>query len=140
MKKDIILAALVVASVTTATTTRAGEFGIGLSLANYKKTVNDGQPVPVYYAPAQQAQLPVYQPAQAAVAAPAAPAPQAAPVAQAPTMVAVPAGNGTYTLVPVVPAQPVVTQTYLIPANQVPIAKEEKHWSIGPRLSFFANK
>jgi hypothetical protein len=137
MSKNILLAALVVASVTTTITTQAGEVGFGVSLVNWKKTVNGGQPVPVYYAPAQ---LPVYQPAQAATAAPAAPAPQAAPVAQAPTMVAVPAGNGTYTLVPVVPAQPVVPQTYLIPANQVPIAKEEKSWSIGPRVSFFANK
>lgn len=139
MKMNYLLATLAVASlVTTSTTTRAGEVGIGLSLVNWKKTVNGNQPVPVYYAPSQQLPVAVYQPQAAAPAAPAAPV--AAPAAsQTTTMVAVPAGNGTYTLVPVVPAQP-APQTYLIAANQVPIGKEETHWSIGPRLSFFANK
>jgi hypothetical protein len=127
MKKNLILAALVVASV-TATTTYAGEIGIGLDLFRWNKTVRGGQPVPVYYVPQQQ------------VAA-AAPAPAAAPVATAPTMVAVPAGNGTYTLVQVVPVQQApVPQAYLIPADQVPLAKEEKHFSFGPRLFGYANK
>jgi hypothetical protein len=125
MKQYITLAVLATASVINA---NAGEIGFGLSLANYKKTVN-GNPPPVYYAPAAQ------QTVQAAAPA----APVAAPAGQqTPTMVAVPAGNGTYTLVSVVPAQPV--QTYIIPANQVPLAKEEKSWSIGPRFSLFANK
>jgi hypothetical protein len=119
MKKNLILAALVVASVTT---TYAGEIGIGLDLFRWNKTVRGGQPVPVYYVPQQQ------------VAA-------AAPAATAPTMVAVPAGNGTYTLVQVVPVQQApAPQAYLIPADQVPLAKEEKHFSFGPRLFGYANK
>jgi hypothetical protein len=126
MKKNLILAALVVASATTTTTTYAGEIGIGLDLFRWNKTVRGGQPVPVYYVPQPQV---------------AAAAPAAAPVATAPTMVAVPAGNGTYTLVQVVPVQQApAPQAYLIPADQVPLAKEEKHFSFGPRLFGYANK
>lgn len=132
-KNIIILAGFMSASVATS---NADEYGIGLSLANKRKTVN-GNPPPVYYQPA----------AQVVQAAPA-PAPAAAPVAgsvapttqQAPQMVAVPAGNGTYTLVPIVPLQPAPQQSYLIPANQVPVATEETEWSIGPRLTVFSNK
>jgi hypothetical protein len=123
--KYIMLAVLSAAAVIN---TQAGEVGIGLSLVNWKKTVG-GQTPPVYYAPA----APVAPVVQQTAAAPAAPA------AQQPTMVAVPAANGTYTLVPIVAAQP-VAQTYLIPASQVPLTKPETSWSIGPRLSLFANK
>ena len=114
MKKNLILVALVVASV-TATTTYAGEIGIGLDLFRWNKTVRGGQPVPVYYVPQQQV---------------AAAAPAAAPAATAPT-----------TLVQVVPVQQApAPQAYLIPADQVPLAKEEKHFSFGPRLFGYANK
>lgn len=122
--KYITLAILAVASVIN---TQAGEVGFGLSLVNWKKTVG-GQTPPVYYTPAAPAAQVVQQ-----TAAPAAPAAQ-------PTMVAVPQPNGTYSLVPIVPAQPVVAQTYLIPANAVPLSKPETSWSIGPRFSLFANK
>lgn len=125
MKQYITLAAITAAAVINV---NAGEIGFGLSLVNWKKTVN-GNPPPVYYTPAAQ------QNVQAAAPA----APVAAPAAQqAPTMVAVPNPDGSYRLVPVVPAQTV--QTHVLPANQVPLAKEEKSWSIGPRFSLFANK
>jgi hypothetical protein len=124
MKKQIIIAATL-AVITT--NLNAGSFGF--SVVEYSKSV-DGQGVPVYYAPA---------PAQAPVAqAPAAPVIAPAPVVAAPAptanVVAVPNGNGTYTLVPVVNAAP--PQPYLIPAAQVPITKERKRFSIGPRFSW----
>jgi len=123
MNKHIILAALAVASVVT---TNAGEIGFGLSLANWRKTVN-GNPPPVYYTPAQQAAAPA-----APVATTTAPAAQ-----QQATTVAVLQPNGTYVLVPVIPAQ---QPAYVIPANQVPLEKARTEWSVGPRFTLFANK
>ena len=137
MKNKMIVAAVFAALATTA---NAGSFGF--SVLEYSKSV-DGQGVPVYYAPAP-AQAPVVSApvVQAPVAqAPAAPVTTAAPVVAAPAptpnVVAVPNGNGTYTLVPVVnSAPPQQPQPYLIPAAQVPIHKERKRFSIGPRFSW----
>ena len=135
MKKHIIVAAVLAA---LASNVNAGSFGF--SVVEYSKSV-DGQGVPVYYTPAP-AQVPV-------VSAPVAQAPvvqaPAAPVVAAPAptqnVVAVLNANGTYTLVPVVnsqaPQQPQPQpQPYLIPAAQVPIHKERKRFSIGPRFSW----
>lgn len=133
--KQAIIAAILAA---LATNVNAGSFGF--SVVEYSKSV-DGQGVPVYYAPA---------PVQATTAVPVVQAPVAqAPVVQAPAapvvaapaptpnVVAVPNGNGTYTLVPVVNSAPLhVAQPYLIPATQVPLHKERKRFSIGPRFSW----
>ena len=134
MKKHIIVAAVLAALVSNV---NAGSFGF--SVVEYSKSV-DGQGVPVYYNPA---------PATPVVSAPVVQAPVAqAPVVQAPAapVVAAPAptqnvvavlnSNGTYTLVPVVNSAPQQPQPYLIPAAQVPIHKERKRFSIGPRFSW----
>ena len=139
MKNTIIVAAVFAA---LASNINAGSFGF--SVVEYSKSV-DGQGVPVYYAPAP-AQAPVVQTSVPVVQAPVAqvpvapvitPAPVVAAPAPTPNVVAVPNGNGTYTLVPGVNSAPLqVAQPYLIPAAQVPLHKERKRFSIGPRFSW----
>ncbi len=132
MKHKIVFAACVAALAINA---NAGSFGF--SVIEWSKSV-DKQGVPVYYAPA---------PAQGSITGVPmvqAPIPQAptAPAVEAPApeqnVVAVMNADGTYTLVPVVNSAPQhpQPQPFLIPAAQVPIRKERKRFSIGPRFSW----
>ena len=135
MKKQAIIAAILAA---LASDVNAGSFGF--SVVEYSKSV-DGQGVPVYYAPAPAQATTAVPVVQAPVVQAPAPVTTTAPVvaapAPAPNVVAVPNGNGTYTLVPVVNSAPLqVAQPYLIPAAQVPLHKERKRFSIGPRFSW----